>query len=155
MTDDRDRRTLHSIMNKFYCPDIIDNEEYYFDSSKFYRAPGDGEVTLTFYIFLSCYFKPTRVIYPVTINIYTISCFCVIFYIMSTCLTNCFLQIMIYIHRSLWAWKGKIYEMWILKVSTENHWEKIEWQYKYNKLIGAAEWRKFIWLGSGSYQVGL
>jgi hypothetical protein len=31
-------------MNKFYCPEIIKDDNYYFDSSKFYKAPPDGEV---------------------------------------------------------------------------------------------------------------
>ena len=44
VTDDRDRRTLHSILNKFYVPDIIENENYYFDETSLYYAPPDGEV---------------------------------------------------------------------------------------------------------------
>ena len=46
MTDDRDRRTLHSILNKFYTPDIIENEQYYFDETQLYFAPPDGEVRI-------------------------------------------------------------------------------------------------------------
>ena len=50
MTDDRDRRTLHSILNKFYCPDIINNPNYYFDETELYYAPPDGEVRIHVFI---------------------------------------------------------------------------------------------------------
>ena len=46
VTDDRDRRTLHSILNKFYCPKIIEDDNYAFDETALYFAPPDGEVTL-------------------------------------------------------------------------------------------------------------
>ena len=42
MTDDRDRRTLLTILDKFYSPDILD-EEYKFSPSGNYFAPKEGE----------------------------------------------------------------------------------------------------------------
>lgn len=44
VTDDWDRRTLLTILAKFYCTDIIEKEVYYFDDSKIYYAPPEGEV---------------------------------------------------------------------------------------------------------------
>ena len=46
MTDDWDRRCLHSILDKFYCKPICENEDYKFDDSGDYFAPTDGEVGL-------------------------------------------------------------------------------------------------------------
>ncbi|XP_052827203.1 dynein axonemal heavy chain 7 [Octopus bimaculoides] len=44
VTDEWDRRTLLTLLQKFYCPDIIYNEQYYFDEiSQIYKAPEDGE----------------------------------------------------------------------------------------------------------------
>ena len=42
VTDDRDRRTLLTILDKFYSPDILD-EDYKFSPSGNYFAPKEGE----------------------------------------------------------------------------------------------------------------
>lgn len=43
VTDDRDRRTLLTILDKFYTSDIINNEDYKFSPSGNYFAPKEGE----------------------------------------------------------------------------------------------------------------
>lgn len=43
VTDNWDRRTLTTILSKFYCPDIIYSEDYYFDVSHIYYSPEDGD----------------------------------------------------------------------------------------------------------------
>ena len=50
VTDDKDRRTLNSLLERFYCPSIILDENYKFDESGLYYAPpsGDYESYLTF-----------------------------------------------------------------------------------------------------------
>ncbi|XP_078701931.1 dynein axonemal heavy chain 7-like isoform X3 [Branchiostoma floridae x Branchiostoma belcheri] len=44
VTDDRDRRTLNTILNKFYCPEIC-QDGYKFSPSGQYYAPDEGEST--------------------------------------------------------------------------------------------------------------
>jgi len=48
VTDDWDRRTLTTILRKFYCPDIVNTEKYFFDESGLYFAPPTGDVSFTF-----------------------------------------------------------------------------------------------------------
>jgi dynein heavy chain, axonemal len=50
VTDDWDRRTLKSLLSRFYCKDIVENENYKFDESAIYYSPpqGDYESYLTF-----------------------------------------------------------------------------------------------------------
>ena len=43
VTDDRDRRTLLTILDKFYCTAINDNEDYKFSPSGSYFAPKEGD----------------------------------------------------------------------------------------------------------------
>lgn len=43
VTDDRDRRTLLTILDKFYCTDIVEHEDYKFSPSGSYFAPKEGE----------------------------------------------------------------------------------------------------------------
>ncbi|XP_076449948.1 dynein axonemal heavy chain 7-like [Babylonia areolata] len=44
VTDDWDRRTLRTILHKFYCPDLVEKEVYYFDESKLYYVPPEGDL---------------------------------------------------------------------------------------------------------------
>ncbi|XP_075248722.1 dynein axonemal heavy chain 7-like isoform X2 [Convolutriloba macropyga] len=43
VTDDHDRRTLRTILARFYCPQIVEDADYKFDPSGVYYAPPDGE----------------------------------------------------------------------------------------------------------------
>lgn len=44
MTDDRDRRTLMTILNKCYAVAVVEAEKYAFSPSGTYFAPPNGEV---------------------------------------------------------------------------------------------------------------
>ncbi|XP_076459412.1 dynein axonemal heavy chain 7-like [Babylonia areolata] len=44
VTDDWDRRTLRTILSKFYCTDIVEKDTYYFDDSKLFYAPPEGDL---------------------------------------------------------------------------------------------------------------
>jgi hypothetical protein len=48
VTDDWDRRTLKTLLEKFYCPGIIDTDEFRFDESGLYYAPPDGDVSIIY-----------------------------------------------------------------------------------------------------------
>ena len=43
---DWDRRTLRTILDKFYCEPIVVDPDYIFDESGVYHVPADGEVLL-------------------------------------------------------------------------------------------------------------
>jgi dynein heavy chain, axonemal len=43
VTDDWDRRTLTTVLRKFYCPDIVENPNFIFDESGIYYAPASME----------------------------------------------------------------------------------------------------------------
>ena len=45
VTDDRDRRTLMTILSKCYARDIIKSDNYKFSPSGTYHAPPEGEVS--------------------------------------------------------------------------------------------------------------
>lgn len=55
MTDDWDRRTLLTILGKFYTPDIVTLDKYDFDESGLYYAPPDGDVRIFTSFLLSSY----------------------------------------------------------------------------------------------------
>ena len=42
VTDDLDRRLIISILNIFYCPEVIDDDDYKFSASGKYFAPPKG-----------------------------------------------------------------------------------------------------------------
>lgn len=43
VTDGWDRRTLTTILAKFYCPELLAEEEFYFDANKQFKLPPDGD----------------------------------------------------------------------------------------------------------------
>ncbi len=46
MTDDWDSRILLTILNKFFCNDILDQDKCVFSTSGTYYCPLDGEVRI-------------------------------------------------------------------------------------------------------------
>ena len=59
VTDDRDRRTILTILDKFYTPEILD-ETFVFSASGTYYAPDEGEVCFSFHFIIilpfACFF---------------------------------------------------------------------------------------------------
>jgi len=45
VTDDWDRRTLLTILTKFYCPQVVNTDKYDFDESGVYYTPPEGDVS--------------------------------------------------------------------------------------------------------------
>lgn len=45
VTDDWDRRTLLTILQKFYCPELVEQRLYFFDESQLYYVPPEGDVS--------------------------------------------------------------------------------------------------------------
>jgi len=43
VTDGHDRRTIKTILNKYYCPEILADDNYKFDATGVYYAPPEGE----------------------------------------------------------------------------------------------------------------
>lgn len=46
MTDDWDRRTLNTLLKKFYCKEAVFDDVYCFDEAGIYCSPPDGTVRL-------------------------------------------------------------------------------------------------------------
>ncbi len=44
VTDGWDRRTLNTILEKYYCPPLVEDEDYKFDESGLYYAPSERSV---------------------------------------------------------------------------------------------------------------
>lgn len=49
VTDDWDRRTLVTILNKFLCTNMLDEDKYKFSASGNYYCPPDGDVSNSVY----------------------------------------------------------------------------------------------------------
>ena len=45
VTDGHDRRTITTILQRYYCPEILSEEKYKFDPSGVYYAPPEGDVS--------------------------------------------------------------------------------------------------------------
>lgn len=50
VTDDRDRRTLMTILNSCYSSGITEDEKYAFSESGTYFAPPTGDVSIIWYM---------------------------------------------------------------------------------------------------------
>lgn len=53
VTDDWDRRTLNTLLKKFYCKSTVFDDSYYYDVAGIYYAPPEGTVRIfSLYYFL-------------------------------------------------------------------------------------------------------
>lgn len=48
VTDSWDRRTLMTILEKFYCPALVEDPDYKFDESGLYYVPSDRAVSTNY-----------------------------------------------------------------------------------------------------------
>ncbi|KAH9495142.1 Dynein heavy chain 7, axonemal [Bulinus truncatus] len=61
VTDGWDRRTLLTILRKFYCPELVNQEEFFFDPNNKYALPPDGIMKATLLLPKIClYLHPLK-----------------------------------------------------------------------------------------------
>ncbi len=47
VTDGWDRRTLMTVVNRAYCPELLSDANFSFDDKGLYKVPPDGDVSHT------------------------------------------------------------------------------------------------------------